>query len=238
MRFENLARNDVISAQDWNRSLDEVDTRILKDIEDRLMVGLELDASERSLYYHLARRTRVEGKESAIVSVAALAKRLGMSDASMRDRIRSMDRKGCIKIEERSKDGHRIRVFLPDEIQGLPSLTWPESPSVDIETMDFYSDQRLANALLKREDSRCFYCLRELGSNWVLDHVVPLVNLGSNSYKNIVACCHECNAAKQGFTAEDYLRALYRRGLLALAEFEARKLILERLKSGHLVPEI
>jgi biotin operon repressor len=214
-----------------------VDTKALKDIEDRLMAGLKLDAYERSLYYHLARHTRAEGKESALFSVAGLAKRLGMSDSAVRDRIRSMDQKGCIKIEERSKDGHHIRVLLPDEIQDLPSTDVREDP-VNIDSVDFYSDRRWAEALLKREDSRCFYCLRELQSNWALDHVVPAVNGGGNSYRNVVACCHECNSAKQASSAEDFLRGLYRRGLLGSSEFEARTVALEQLRSGRLAPEI
>ena len=160
-----------------------------------------------------------------------------MSDYAVRDRIRSMDQKGCVKIEERSKDGHQIRVLLPEEIEGLAATDAPQVP-VDIEKIDFYSDRRWAEALLKREDSRCFYCLRELRSNWVLDHVVPRVNGGSNSYRNVVACCHECNAAKQGTSAEDFLRGLYRRGMLGSLEFDARKLALGRLESGYLVPEI
>lgn len=168
---------------------------MLKDIEDRLMAALKLDPYERSLYYHLARHTRAEGKESALFSVAGLAGRLSMSDYAVRDRIRSMHQKGCIQIEQRSKDGHQIRVLLPDEIEGLPSSEVREEP-VDIEAIDFYSNRRWADALLKREGSRCFYCLRELRSNWVLDHVVPAVNGGTNSYRNIVACCHECNAGQ------------------------------------------
>jgi hypothetical protein len=52
-----------------------VDTKVLKDIEDRLMAGLKLDACERCLYYLLARHTRAEGKESALFSVAGLAER-------------------------------------------------------------------------------------------------------------------------------------------------------------------
>jgi DNA-binding Lrp family transcriptional regulator len=78
-----------------------VDTKVLKDIEDRLMAGLKLDAYERSLYYLLARHTRAEGKESALFSVAGLAERLGISHTAVRRRIRSMNKKGCIKIEER-----------------------------------------------------------------------------------------------------------------------------------------
>jgi 5-methylcytosine-specific restriction endonuclease McrA len=212
-----------------------MDAKTLKDVEDRLMTALELDAYERSLYYHLLRHTRVEGKESGLFSIAMLAKRLGMSDQSIRNRIRSMDKKGCITVEERSKDGHQVRVLLPDEIEHLPSTEARQEP-IDIEEIDFYSERRWADALLKREGSRCFYCLRGLVSNWVLDHVVPTVYGGNNSYRNVVACCHECNAAKQASSASDFLRGLYRRGLLSPGELEARISALGRLQAGDLVP--
>ena len=214
-----------------------MDAKILQDVEDRLMTGLELDAYERSLYYHLLRHTRAEEKDSALFSIAMLAKRLGMSDSSVRDRIRSMDKKGCIKVEERSKDGHQVRVLLPGEIEHLPSTDAGQAPT-DIEEIDFYSQRRWADVLLKREGSRCFYCLRSLVSNWVLDHVVPSVHGGNNSYRNVVACCHECNAAKQATSASDFLRGLYRRGLLAPDELEARISALGRLQAGDLVPSL
>ncbi|MGO9607061.1 MAG: HNH endonuclease [Candidatus Binataceae bacterium] len=214
-----------------------MDTNTFKDIEDRLMAALELDAHERALYYHLARHTRAEGKKAALFSIARLGNRLGMSDSLVRDRIRSLHKKGCIKIEERSKEGHHIRVLLPDEIEGLQNIDVPGDP-VDIEAIDFFSDPRMGDVLLKREGARCFYCLRHLHSNWVRDHVVPLVDGGSNSYRNLVACCHECNAVKQTSSAEDFLRALYRRGLLDGLEFDARRVALEQLKTGRLLPEI
>lgn len=213
------------------------DIKALKDIEDRLMVGLQLDPYERSLYYHLARHTRAEGKESDVLSIAGLARRLGMSDPAVRASVRSMNAKGCIKVEERSKDGHLIRVFLPDEIERLPAREVAVD-SIDIETIDVYTDRRRADALIKREGARCVYCLRELRSNWALDHVIPLVGGGSNSYRNVVTCCHECNSGKRERSAEDFLRDLYRRSLLAADEFNARRQAVERLKAGELRAEL
>jgi 5-methylcytosine-specific restriction endonuclease McrA len=127
-------------------------------------------------------------------------------------------------------------VYLPDEIPGLPSSE-PPTEQIDPEAVDFYTDRRFVNVLIKREHSLCFWCSRQLGSSYVLDHAIPIVKGGDNSYRNIVACCHECNALKQASEPEDFLRGLYRRGLLSQSELEERLLQLRRLLGGELVPE-
>lgn len=77
------------------------------------------------------------------------------------------------------------------------------------------------NELLKREQDSCFYCLSEIsGENCELDHVIPQQKGGNNSYKNIVASCHKCNTTKLAGDAHDFLRGLYRKGLLSESEFE------------------
>ncbi len=58
----------------------------------------------------------------------------------------------------------------------------------------------------------CFYCLRHLTALVrTLDHVVPRVELGRNSYPNLVSCCLECNSKKGHSPAADFLRWLYRK---------------------------
>jgi hypothetical protein len=71
-----------------------------------------------------------------------------------------------------------------------------------------------------------------------LDHVVSQLNGGDNSYKNIVASCHKCNNRKQGFDAEDFLRGLYRKGMLSESEFEGRLSALKALWQGDLKPDL
>jgi len=41
-----------------------------------------------------------------------------------------------------------------------------------------------------------------------LDHVVPRVNSGRNSYRNLVSRCTECNSQKNQRAAPDFLRWL------------------------------
>jgi 5-methylcytosine-specific restriction endonuclease McrA len=69
-----------------------------------------------------------------------------------------------------------------------------------------------------------------------MEHVISRPD-GSNSYKNIVAACRECNNRKKT-SAEDLLRTLYRESFLSASELEDRVSHLERLRLGDLKPEI
>jgi len=74
--------------------------------------------------------------------------------------------------------------------------------------------------------------------NCELDHVVPKSVVEDNSYKNIVVSCHSCNRKKGGQNAQEYLRAIYRQGLLGEEELRSRLHAIERLKAGELVPKL
>lgn len=210
----------------------------LKNVEDYLIPKLRLDLSERALYYHLLRHTRAVGKETSLFGLLSLADTSGMAESTIRERIRLLDSKGCIKIEERSAKGHLIRVLLPEEIDGLVSKA-PETPSIPIDQIDFYSYRTHVGALIRRENGRCFYCFREITPEiCVLDHVIAQAEKGDNSFRNVVASCHECNTVKQGQDATDFLRSRYRIGMLSPAELQQRLAMLEKLQLGQLIPEI
>jgi hypothetical protein len=210
----------------------------LKNIEDYLIPQLRLDRVERSLYYHLLRHTRIVGKEVSLFGILSLSEASGISETTVRERIRILDEKGCIKIENRSGKGHFLRVLLPGEIDGLVP-TRSEVPAVDINSVDFFAGRTFARALVERENGQCFYCLRSIDSETcVLDHVIPQAARGDHSFRNIVVCCHECNSSKQGQDAAEFLRAKYRTGLLSQAELLERLATLEKLQLGQLIPEI
>jgi predicted DNA-binding transcriptional regulator len=210
--------------------------KIYQDIEDLLFPQYKIDVQERALYYYLLRQTRLHDVESTTIPIPQMASALDFSNYTARGRIRSLNNKGCIKIEQTRK-GYIVKVLLPEEL-GLevPQKTIIE---VDIETLDFFTSRKYVTQLIKREQGRCFYCLKEISTDTCeLDHVIPQVNDGNNSYKNIVAACHKCNTRKQGQTTENFLRSLYRQDLLSDVEFEDRLKALEALRSGKLVPEI
>jgi 5-methylcytosine-specific restriction endonuclease McrA len=208
---------------------------IYQDIEDRLAPQLDLDAWERTTYYHLLRHTRLEGKQSALFSIGPLSKVIPLSDFKVRDVLRNLDRKGCTKNLVTRK-GYEVTVYLPSEIQTLTYGANVEV-SVDIEGMDFFTGRAYVGSLLEREGYSCFYCLANVTEeNCELDHVIPQAAVADNSYRNIVVSCHSCNRKKSGQNAQDYLRAIYRQGLLGDEELRLRLHALERLQSGELVP--
>jgi hypothetical protein len=69
-------------------------------------------------------------------------------------------------------------------------------------------------------------------------HVVPAVRRGSNSYRNLVSSCAECNAQKGETAAEGFLRSLYRHGRLTTSEFTGRLRAVEALAAGKLRPAL
>lgn len=213
-------------------------SKVAADVEDLLAPKLQLDVYERTLYYHMLRHTRLAGKERVIFGLATLASATAMSDWKVREAVRSMNSKGCIKIEDRSTRGHLVHVLLPSE---LPNLQRAEegSQTVDIETLDFFTGRRYLTVLLAREDERCFYCLRRVApESCVLDHVNPKVSGPDNSYRNIVVACHECNSVKQERNGEDFVRLLYRNGMLSASECQDRLEAVNALHSGRLVPQL
>ena len=71
-----------------------------------------------------------------------------------------------------------------------------------------------------------------------LDHVVPQVRSGGNSYRNLVSSCLECNSRKAQTAPADFLRLLYRDRRLTTAELTARLRALDALAAGKLRPTL
>ena len=210
--------------------------QLYADIEDLLIPGKGLDVWERALYYHLLRHTRLEGRRSATFAIAPLSKAVGMSDFKVREVIRTLHHKGCIEINDRSRIGHLVTVNLPLEIEGI-SRPDPSEVVIDLESIDFFNGRAYVEALLARENGRCFYCLKKLTlESAELDHLVPQVIRKDNSYRNIVASCHGCNKAKGDTEAADYIRQLFREGVLNDAEFKEGLSAIEAVANGDRAP--
>lgn len=211
---------------------------IIKEIEDHLGPQLKLDSYERGLYYYLFRHSRLIGNQEINVSIESLRSSLFCSKSVVKSRLRSLKEKGCIEIIDSGWAGTKVKLFLPREIAGcVPEKGIEEA--VDIEEIDFYSDPKYREAIFKREGGICFYCLKRLTeTNYGLDHVQPQIQKGKNSYRNIVAACHSCNSSKNAIPAEDFIRSLYRRGILNDKELGQRFIAIEKLKNGKLKPNI
>lgn len=212
--------------------------KLFTEVERRLFKGLSLDVFERVVYWHLLLLTHVEGRQAIVIGLDPLADATAMSTTKLRETLRSMAQKGCVAIDDRSRLGHTIRVFLPQEIAALPQETSPPVP-IDIGSLDFYSGRQFIDALIRREQGRCFYCLGAVStSTAVLDHCVAQMNGDNNSYRNVVVSCHSCNSRKQAVPPDDFLRMLYRDGVLSVLDLKSRIDALTELQAGKLVPTL
>jgi len=225
--------------------------------EDVVAPRLGLTIKDRAVYCYLLRHSLVVGKVRLQFSVMGVARTLGLSIGLARQSVRRLDELGALRVLERNKTGHLVEMRLPEEIQAIrpgQNGAYLTAGAVDamkaaggtvgprasrLETTDFMKTWELRKAIHERERGACFYCLRCTPANVrCLDHVVPRVRHGCNSYRNLVSCCLECNSRKRERSAPDFLRMLYRKGRLTPAELDARLRALKALAAGKLRPQL
>jgi 5-methylcytosine-specific restriction endonuclease McrA len=232
--------------------------------EDVLVPRLGLSVKERAVYSYLLRHSLVVGKVRLRFAVTALARTLGLAVGATRQAVRRLDELGALRVLKRNKSGHFAEMRLPENIRairlrknasmsvgvgsvgagaaGLGAVGWGaagEAPASNLETTDFLRTWALRKVIHGRERGACFYCLRRTLANVrCLDHVVPRVRFGRNSYRNLVSCCIECNTRKGDRLAADFLRTLYRLGRLTPAELDVRLRALKDLVAGKLRPAL
>jgi hypothetical protein len=108
-----------------------------------------------------------------------------------------------------------------------------------LDNVNFLRTRALRRAIHAREGGLCFSCLRRIPSRArSLDHVVPRVDAGRNSYRSLVSRCLECNSRKRQRSAGDFLRWLYRKGGLTKDELFGRLRALHALAAGKLRPRV
>jgi len=221
-----------------------------KQLEDQLVPRLRLSVIDRTVYSHLLRHTRLEGKLRLRFSIVWLARNIRLSAGPVRDGVRRLVAHGALRLVQRSRAGHVVDVRLPGEI-GAMRLNRLERraaakekeqrsrTTLYIEAADFLHDKSLRKTIHARERGQCFYCLRRTTPTFhCLDHVVPRSQSGSNSYRNLVSSCMECNSHKGEKHAGDFLRLLYRERRLTAPELAARLRALDALASGKLRPPL
>ncbi len=213
--------------------------------EDVLAPRLGLTVKERAVYSYLLRHSLVVGKLRLQFAVMSLARTLGLSIGAARHAVRRLDELGVLRVLKRSKTGHLAEMRLPEKIRALrpgrngTSRAGGEPPAPALESTDFLKTWALRKTIHDRERGACFYCLRRTPANvHGLDHVVPRVRFGRNSYRNLVSCCLECNSRKGDRPARDFLRTLYRLGRLTPAELDGRLRALKDLAAGKLRPSL
>src|SRR5882757_5038231 len=90
-----------------------------KQFEDFLFPRLRLSVTDRAVYSHLIRHSRLEGQLQLRFSMPWLARGIGVSTGPVRESVRRLVVLGVLRLIRRSKAGHVIDVRLPDEIRGL-----------------------------------------------------------------------------------------------------------------------
>ena len=210
--------------------------RIWKQFEDILVPRLRLSVIDRAAYSHLLRHSRLEGKLRLRFSIPWLARAARLSDNPARNAVRRLVDHGALRLVKRSKAGHVVEVRLPEEIRAARGpARLPRA--ANLEETDFLKTKALRQAIHSRERGLCFYCLRRLTACvQTLDHVVPRVQLGSNSYRNLVSCCLDCNSLKAERHAVEFVRSLYRDRRLSADELTGRLRALDDLAAGKLIP--
>jgi 5-methylcytosine-specific restriction endonuclease McrA len=217
---------------------------VWKQFEDLLAPQLCHSTVDRAVYSHLFRHTHLEGKRQIQFSMPWLARGICLTRGPVRSAVRRLIARGVLRLVERNQSGYCVEVRLPEEIPAVrvdliasrvPSLNRDDS----IEELDFLKRRDLRQAIHGREAGRCFYCRRHVTPPMrCLDHVVPRVDLGDNSYRNLVSCCIECNSQKRGHSAAGFLQRLRRERRLTAAELAARLRALNALVAGKLRPPL
>jgi len=218
---------------------------IWKQLEDLVVPQLRLSIIDRAVYSHLLRHSRLEGKLRLHFSIAWLACGMCVSGGPVRQAVRRLVGLSVLRLVERTKAGHVVEVRLPGEIRAIrPNGTDERGPArvprgASLEETDFLKTKPLRDAIHARERGQCFYCMRRLTPTvQCLDHVVPRVHLGRNSYRNLVSSCVECNSHKGERGAADFLRWLYRERRLTAVELTGRLRALDTLAQGKLRPPV
>jgi 5-methylcytosine-specific restriction endonuclease McrA len=218
---------------------------VWKQMEDHLVPQLRFSTTDRAVYSYLVRHSRLEGKLRLRFSMAWLARGARVCDGAARPSVRRLLDHGALRLVERTKAGHIVEVRLPEEIPALrrdllkARKPAPHSPAATLEDLDFFKTRALRQAIHARERGRCFYCLRPTNPrNQCIDHVVPRVAAGRNSYRNLVSSCLECNSQKCDRSAPEFLCWLYREHRLTDKQLTARLRALDALASGKLRPPL
>jgi HNH endonuclease len=218
--------------------------QVLEQFHDYL--APKLDTYEQAIYLYVLRHSRLQGLDEVVVGFKSARRRIAlgigekgkpMAEKTCYDKLRSLQAKGCLQVVASEQSGTRLRLRPPSEIDGLVVAT-VDDVAVGIEELDFFSIPEYRLAILLREANRCAYCLRAIdASNYVIEHIASRP-AGDNSYRNLVAACRGCNNRKGKSPAEDFLRLLYREGLLSSADLQTRLDVLERVQRGELKPRL
>ncbi len=207
-------------------------------------IAPHLDVYEQTVYLYLLGKALSADQDVVVQSIKSGRLQMGfgagdnlkpMSETSATKRVRSLQDKGLIEVLGAERAGTRFRVTMPFAAEAFQPQEVPDFLR-PLEVVDFFQEPEGRVAILEREDWKCFYCGVKLDSaNHVMEHVVSRP-AGRNTCDNIVASCRSCNNKKGDIEADDFLRMLYRSGILSQPELTDAVEKLRELKAGKLIP--
>jgi hypothetical protein len=84
---------------------------VWKQLEDVLVPRLGLNLTERVVYAHLLRHSRLEGQRQLRFSIPWLARSVHLSDQPARQAVRSLAAKGALRLVDRTQAGPKGKLF-------------------------------------------------------------------------------------------------------------------------------
>src|SRR5260370_5658793 len=86
---------------------------VWKQLEDLLAPRLRLSVIDRTVYSHLLRHSRLEGKLRLRFSLMWLGRNIRLSTGPVREAVRRLVAPGALRFVQRSKSGPGVDVRLP-----------------------------------------------------------------------------------------------------------------------------
>lgn len=136
--------------------------QVWKQLEDILVPPLRLSVTDRVVYSHLLRHSRLEGKLRIRFSIPWLARGTRLTHNPVRRAVRRLIARGALLLVERSKAGHIVEVRLPEEIPSSSRDSGPHRKPPRTPWLPFFS----VNSVLS---SLCALCVRFFLSPYTAD---------------------------------------------------------------------
>lgn len=147
-----------------------------------------------------AREIRI-GKRTIIEKYAKGARGNKTNLQHITEKLKALEKKGCVKIGDTTRDGILYIVMLPLDV---PLVKEKIQTASNPDEADYFTNTERRNEIFERDEWTCFYCgeivTRENAS---LDHLVPQSKGGEHTKENLRTSCLLCNSIKSGKTYEE-----------------------------------
>ena len=162
-----------------------------------------------------------------------------IDNKTVKRRLPDLFEQECITVNRQRGNANEIFVHLPSDIPSCKELIDQEEQESRVESQetderDYYTDTGRRLMVLVRDRYACVYCTTALSEeNFVLDHLVPVAQGGTNHKHNLVAACEVCNQRRGESDPIQFLRENHRQRLLTQEEFLGQKDDVEALLEGN-----